>query len=831
MPRSSIDAPVTAKRWPAPAGLGLAAAGLLWAAALLVPGLAAAQIGPGRLVDLVELNDHDDQADIVVQFNCSLRYLTHLPASEGKELRVQMQPQGDCRVSPGMQVGGELPPVSGGGNILGAVRVDSDVLGQATLVFSFAKSERYVIAQGVDTRSIRIRLIDRARGRGKVFIGEPSEPVNSYAVNLESQPKEFDPRVVEQARQRVNGPVFVGEAMVDGQSWFRLRAGPFDKRADAERVLAAVAGDYPRAWLAIGDDSVTTSGVAREVLPTVERIGSDKALDPAALAKLVADARGAMSARDFTKAITLLTRIQRQPEFAQRAAMQELLGLARERSSQLAHAKAEYEEYLRRYPAGDAAERVTRRLQVLRAASTQARAGSGNGIAGSGGWSLSGGFGQMFRYDGTTVNNTLSSTTTTTTTSGLTNDQTQKQNALYNDVDLLARHRGERYDFMSRVSAGYSKNFGGSAATSGADSATRVTVASMELADRQWGLLARVGRQSRNGDGVLGTFDGVFASWQALRSLGLNVAAGYPVETTTAGTKSGRQFWAVSIPYTPPGAHWDASVFYTQQKFDGLKDRTATGAEARILLPKASVMALVDYDIYFKSLNAAALLGTMQLPARWNLSFDAEKRNAPVIGLRSALIGQPVITITEMQQVFTNDEIHQLAVDRTAISTNYSLTATRPIGQRYQFAMTVGASQIGATVASGGVPAQPATGLNIAWQTQIYGSSIWHEGDFSVLSLAYSDTESGKIASIGATSRMPIGGAWRLGPRLSIDHRQLASDGSKELSFVPSALLDYQRGRRLLQFEVGGQLGKRDSSVQTQNTKRYYVSLAYRIGF
>jgi len=44
-------------------------------------------------------------------------------------------------------------------------------------------------------------------------------------------------------------------------------------------------------------------------------------------------------------------------------------------------------------------------------------------------------------------------------------------------------------------------------------------------------------------------------------------------------------------------------------------------------------------------------------------------------------------------------------------------------------------------------------------------------------------------------------------------------------------LLDYQHGRRLLQFEAGGQLGKRDSTLQTQNTKRYYVSLAYRIGF
>ena len=57
-----------------------------------------------------------------------------------------------------------------------------------------------------------------------------------------------------------------------------------------------------------------------------------------------------MNARDYPKAVVVLTKLQRQPEFPQRAQMQELLGLARERSGQLAHAKAEYEEYLRRYP-------------------------------------------------------------------------------------------------------------------------------------------------------------------------------------------------------------------------------------------------------------------------------------------------------------------------------------------------------------------------------------------------------------------------------------------------------------------------------------------------
>ena len=76
--------------------------------------------GPGRFIDLVEVTDHDDQADIVVMFTCALRYLTHQPASEGKELRIQLKPQGECGLAPGAPVIGELPPLSGGANIISA---------------------------------------------------------------------------------------------------------------------------------------------------------------------------------------------------------------------------------------------------------------------------------------------------------------------------------------------------------------------------------------------------------------------------------------------------------------------------------------------------------------------------------------------------------------------------------------------------------------------------------------------------------------------------------------------------------------------------------------
>jgi hypothetical protein len=303
------------------------------------------------------------------------------------------------------------------------------------------------------------------------------------------------------------------------------------------------------------------------------------------------------------------------------------------------------------------------------------------------------------------------------------------------------------------------------------------------------------------------------------------------VERTDAGVKTQRRFETLAFTVAPPGAHWDASVFGALQQFDGLRDRRAVGFEARYLAPRSSLTALVDYDTSFSSLNAAALLGTLQLPARWNLSFDAEKRNSPVLTLRNALIGQPATTITDLQQIFTLNEIYQLARDRTPVTSNYSITASRPIGQRFQFATTVAASETAATVDSGGVLAQPSTGMNLIYQMQLYASNLWRSGDFNVVSLAYNDTEIGKTYSLGVTSRVPLSGRWRLGPRLTIDRRTLISDDSTELTLVPSLLLDYQRGRKLVQLEAGGQVGKRDALLQTQKLSRYYVSLAYRIGF
>ena len=442
------------------------------------------------------------------------------------------------------------------------------------------------------------------------------------------------------------------------------------------------------------------------------------------------------------------------------------------------------------------------------------------------GWTYNGGIAQLYRYDGTRVDST-SSGTPTSAFGAVPTSATVSSDELFNDADFMARRRGESIDFMARLSAGYAKDL----SNSGVGDTKRLSVATVEMLDRPLGVLARLGRQSRNDDGILGTFDGLFVSYQFRPAWAVNVSAGYPVELTSQGLQTDRRFEGLALAYAPPGAHWDASIFTDVQQFNGVRDRQAVGFEGRYLAPRASLIVLTDYDTAFHSLNTAALLGTVQLAWRWSLSLDAERRNAPVLTVRNALIGQPATTIAELQQVFTPPEIDQLARDRTPITSNYSVTLTHPVGQRFQFSMTAAATETGATLASGGVDAQPSTGLNHLVQMQLYGTSVWHTGDFNVLNVTYATTEVGTTESLGITSRFPLYQAWRIGPRLVVDRESILSDGSNQLTLIPSVLIDYQHARQLLQFEFGGEIGKRDAVLQTQNTKRYYASLAYRIGF
>jgi Tetratricopeptide repeat/SPOR domain len=812
---------------------------LLAASALLAlaPGFAGAQMrgigqpqlqpqGPTRLIDVIDIDERESQVDITLQFNCSLHYAGHAPASEGPEVRLRLRVDRDCGVTGSLAAGGEItteiPPISGPRGIIAAARLESSLGGEVALTVTWAKPESFVLAQGASATGMRIRLLRAHDENSKVLVTERGETASNYAVNLESQRTPFDAGAVETASKRLHTKAFVSEVETGGEKWYRLRVGPFDQRSVAEGVLRTASKDYPRAWLAVGDDSITNdpnAAFAEPLLPPVEQVGVDPPLDPAQLKSLLDQAHKAMRTRDYPQAVQVLTKLQRQPEFPERADVQELLGLARERSGEVAQAKAEYEEYLRHYPKGPAADRIRNRLRILRAASVAGRTGGfSNTEDADHGWKVSGGASQLYRRDsyGTDLNGPLFATVV--------------ENAIFTDADLFAHRDGERFNTDIRTNFGYAKNFL-PRDIDGATDRVRITTAFLDLNDKLLDLRGRVGRQTTINDGNFGIFDGAKVSYRFLPSWTVRATAGMPVDNSGDGVETDRKFETLAVDFAPALSHWDTSVYVTQQRNDGLKDRQAVGAQVQYARSNVSVVSYVDYDTAYKSLNALVLLGTVQLPARWQLTADLEHRNAPQITTENALIGQPFTTISQLAKVFSEQQIEQLARDRTPVLSTYSLSALKQLGERWQTILDVFYTKLGSTPASGGVePFTGTQGNEISYQGQLIGSSLLRQNDFNQVIVRYDTTPTYNVLGWQYISRFPVFGAWRAGPRF-LFQRKVTDTGFTSIFYAPYGHIDYQRHGHVLEIEGGAELGKNPAGLEIGNTTRLFVSIGYRINF
>lgn len=781
--------------------------------ALWLPQLGHAQIA-GRIIDFVELSPNQRHVDVLVQFNCPVRFLSNSPVDAGQLTRIRLRPDPSC----GAVLRPEQAPVGGEPALLRAAQLDESAPGELTLELRFVRELHFVLAPTSNGRGLRLRLLDARGQTGKVSVVERDEYGSGYAINLDSSTAPFDEATLRAASDALRMVAYVSTFELEGTVWYRLRVGPIPSRADAERLLAAAKQRFPRAWLAIDDEPPPSIEPGHEVSDVRPTVPVDPALPDAERKAILAAGRAALSKRDYARATELFTKLTRQPEYPDRSRAQELLGLSRERAGQLSHAKAEYLEYLQRYPDGEAAVRIRSRLRTLASAGRRGSSGTGGSADrdGDGQWTVFGAASQMYRWE-------RSSVETVDVFS-----ERQNQNAVYTDADVTARRRGQRFDFVGRLSAGYAKDL----MQDGPGDRPRVSAAFAEINDRELGLAARVGRQVRNSGGLLGTFDGLFASWQWRPGIALNASAGFPVESTRDEPQTGRRFVGLAAEFGPFREHWDFGAFVVSQSLDGITDRQAVGVEGRYFVPGRTIVALVDYDLHYAAINSVVLMGSLQLPARWSLSFNADHRRSPVLTTRNALIGQPVRSLAELRTLFPLDEIERFAQDRTPITDVWSLSVSRPIGERFQISLDGYASRSDEAAASGGVPATPGVGLDRTLQLQVSASSLLRSSDFWVLSARTQTSDAATVRSLSLSTRLPLGaGAWRLGPRLRVDQRDSQVDSARELLWVPALRLDYQKGRAWFELEAGAELGDRDLAADAETTRRYYFGLGYRLSF
>lgn len=554
---------------------------------------------------------------------------------------------------------------------------------------------------------------------------------------------------------------------------------------------------------------------------------------PEELDKLLADARSAMQERDYDAAIRLYTKLLEYPENAARPQAQEFLGLARERKGQLAQAKKEYEEYLRRYPDGADSDAVKQRLAALVTLDGATRPTKGALDAPR--WQIDGAIAQEYRHD---INDV--------TSNGVSANGVG-QTALDSEADLQLRYRGDRYDFKSRVFAGYIRDM--LSGTGAAPNIVRLPQAFVEVDDHRSEWVARLGRQSQTDGGVYGTYDGAYFGWQAKSGLRVSAAAGATLQSYDASVQHDRTFADVAVQWQGVLPGLDLTGFVFQQQAGGSVDTRQVGLESRFYRDGKSVVAQFDYDVSFKALNSATLLGSFSLPDRWVLTSVLDHRHAPFLSLSNALIGQATTSLSSLIAVNGESGVKQLALDRTATADLGTLGIQHPLTEQLQWGADLSFSRVGGTVASGGVAATPASGSAIGLSTQLLGGGWMVDGDVDTLGLGYTTRQGTRAVSLFGTARYPITDAVRVGPRLQVSHtsgNDPRTGTSAGWSASPSLLADWRLRRGIIQFEAGYEQSALNASLApgipldpnlpattllSQNTKRFWFGLGYNLSF
>jgi tetratricopeptide (TPR) repeat protein len=632
-------------------------------------------------------------------------------------------------------------------------------------------------------------------------------------------PRDLESGVVRAAAGNAAGLVDVrlepaGSALVMTLTFSRVVDVAVRPAPDFLGVDIAVAGGSPVAAVRPGTLKTPKPGQLAPSNPT-----STAALRPlpaeAVLEAQWTAAKASFDQGDYSTATRQLTRLIEYPEHVHRAEAQELLGLARERQGQLAHAKAEYQEYLRHYPDGSAAGRVSQRLAALTTLDSKPQVAAVSAPADGMQWTSYGGWSQDYRRDSTSIEADQFST------------DFLSQSMIITDFDYALRGRGERYDMQVRLNGGYMYDL----LPEGPGDQTRVSLAYAELADRELGLSGRLGRQSRHAGGVLGTFDGVSASWQLRPTLRLNAIAGFPVQSTREAPSADRQFVSLSANWSGWIEGLEISPFLVNQTFEGMGDRRAVGGEVRWYAPGRTVVGMVDYDIDYSALNMALLLGTFQLPGRWTVTGTLDHRKSPFLTTRNALSGQAVQSIDELVEAFGESGVRALAADRTAEVDTVSLGVSRPLGERFQWSVDVTGTRLSGTPASGGVPEMPGTGFDTSFGAQLIGSSLFSAGDMTIFGLRRYEGSTSTTSSLSVSSRFPLWSGFRIAPRLRFDQRDFVADGSTQSMISPSLRLDWHWKRTTVEFEAGGEFANRERPEDSEKTNRYWMSLGYRVSF
>lgn len=826
--------PMGLPRLPDFAGRGCARAIAVVFLLLLAATSGRAQPVRTRILDRIEVNETPSAWQVRVRFTNPVRYLRHSPQFIGREVNIQLDnvavPSIDLEPSFGREA---LTPPPGSSAPVVEVVYDGETAGGPSLDVRFTRSAKFSVQQGEDFRSLIVVVAkdpDRDRppppalpkARRSAF-PPPPEPPERFAVQLGTVAGDAPPLSLEPLAGS-DWRLYSTEVRVEGRHWRRVRLGFFSSEAKARRVLERIAehfpGRFPGAWVTGVSRAEVREAEAHPFAPAAAEAGSETELPPDAssleqIAPHMEEARAAMTAGELDRAVRMLTKVLSYAENPDSPEAKELLGLARERNHQLAHAKAEYLEYLELYPVGDGAARVHQRLEAM----LTARAGPAEPLAEepgfadawnySGAGSLSVSYLRNERFSGPLGSEVLESSTLT-------------------DMSATGRLSTPAYDFVGRFAGTDRYDLSGAESF---EEGLRISSLFIEGTHRERRLSGAIGRQSANSGGVLGRFDGIRLGVGLPEGWTLGAVGGFPVNFDQAfEIDTTRRFLGLSLDTPRLFGALRGQVWAIGQRAEGVLDRAAVGAELRYTADGRFVAAFVDYDVYFGALNTALLVGNWRLGPDTDLNFNADYRNSPVLTTSNALQGQPFDTFDLVRGRVATSELRAVARDRTSRSMLGTVGVTHRFTERFQVSGDVGVSEFGSMPGSVGVEAVEGTGLEYAYGLQFIANDLLSESDVTILGLRYMDARDWDTFRIDLSSRIPFGRALRVNPRVTLDYRK-SGDARDLFTVRPRLRLDLRLWKLTFTADAGLEYFDYRRADDSVDEFGYFAELGVRFDF
>ena len=593
-----------------------------------------------------------------------------------------------------------------------------------------------------------------------------------------------------------------------------------------------------------------------------------------AIEQLLEQSVSAINSGNLEQATRYLTRLTSLPEHVHSEQAQELLGNVREQRGQLAHAVEEYRIYLQKYPNSSGVARVQRRLNAILQGGVN-RTPAPSSVPAETGDALADAEADIQNQNAAAASGQQAAAQTPRRTSTprrprpaaqpaeperdptewVVTDRgrvalTYRYNESQSEIEDLDPEPGElaeeEFFFDNTVSTSlyYERQIENNAhlvelTFSGSidldldgdrNDRYRLYEATVYYQDKATGRNLTFGRLRLKPSGIAYRLDGLMYRMPLDNGPELGFFVGGIVNSTQdAPFEDGRFLVGVSATYEDLIAENTKLTLYLVEQREGSNtDRRAFGVEAQATRDWGGIFVNAEYDIYFNTLNRILITGTRAFPNRSRITGRINHYRSPLLTRQNALIGQSVRTIDELALAFTQDEIDQLAIDRSSKVTTAGLNYYGPINDTWDLSLDGTLYYTSGRPASGGVPEVEADGMRGYFGARLIGSGVFAERDRLDFGVRYSYSDDFDQYVFDSSVRFNVTEDLSVRPRIQVGYRDNTSEAGHQRFVLPSINARYRINREtLFQVEAGGRWTWEETSVSEINFRQYLVTAGF----